>query len=156
MNLERLAQDQLGRAESRLRDADRAYREARWPDTLRFSQEAVELALKSLLHAMAVEVPKRHDVGPALETVAPTLPGEIRARLAQVLDLSSELADRRALAMYGDQIGGRAASDLFRSRNEAERYLTQSRELVALVRRHLPANQPSGTRGRSRRSPRGS
>ena len=152
MNLGRLAEDQLGRGESRLRDAERAYREQRWPDALRFSQEAVELALKALLRAMAVEVPKRHDVGPALQMVAATLPSEIRRRLPGMIDLSSELADRRALAMYGDEVGGRTAGDLFRSRTEAQRYLTGSRELVALVARHLRVRRGSSPRGRSRRA----
>ncbi len=150
MNLERLAEDQLGRAESRLRDAQRAYRERRWPDTLRFSQEAVELALKALLRAVAVEVPKRHDVGPVLQTVASSLPAGLRRRLPAVLELSSELADRRALAMYGDELAGRAASDVFRSRTEAGRFLNESRELVALVR-HDFRSRTRPARARSRR-----
>lgn len=144
MNLSRLAEDQLGRAESRLRDAQRAFRERRWPDTIRFGQEAVELSLKALLRAMAVEVPKRHDVGPVLSIVAPTLPQEIRRRLPQIVRLSAELADRRALAMYGDEQGGRPASDLFRDAAEARRYLTESRDLVSLVQRQL------GTASRAR------
>lgn len=141
MNLERLAQDQLARSEARLRDADRAFHEERWADTIRGSQEAVELALKSLLRAVAVEVPKRHDVGPVLEAVASALPADIRRQLSQVVELSADLAARRALAMYGDEESGRPASDLFDSREEAHRYLTRSHHLVALVRRHVPAGQ---------------
>ncbi len=146
MNLGRLAEDQLSRAASRLGDAERAYRERRWPDTLRFCQEAVELALKALLRAMAFEVPKRHDVGPVLRTITADLPAGFRRRLPQVLELSAELADRRALAMYGDEAGGKAASDVFQSRAEARRYLTESQALVALVQRYV--------RPRARRKPR--
>ncbi len=149
MNLERLAQDQLARSEARLRDADRAYREERWPDTIRGCQEAVELALKSLLRAVAVEVPKRHDVGPVLEAVASALPADIRRQLSQVVELSAALADRRALAMYGDEESGRSASDLFASRDEAHRYLTRSHHIVVLVRRHLPAGRRGRVRDRS-------
>ena len=152
MNLGRLAEDQLSRGESRLRDAGRAYREERWPDTLRFCQEAVELALKALLRSVAVEAPKRHDVGPVLETVASVLPSEIRRRLPEAVALSAALADRRALAMYGDEVTGESASDLFQSQSEARRFLSESRALVALVRRHV--RRPPRTRSRNRSSSR--
>lgn len=153
MNLGRLAEDQLRRGESRLRDARRAYREQRWPDTLRFCQEAVELALKALLRSVAVEAPKRHDVGPVLETVAAVLPTEIRRQLPAAVALSAALADRRALAMYGNEVTGESASELFQSRTEARRYLSESRALVALVRRHV--RRPPSARPRIRTSSRG-
>ena len=149
MNVARLAADQLERGTARLRDAERAFRERRWPDTLRFCQEATELVLKALLRAMAVEVPKRHDVGPALESVRSDLPAPVRRALPQILRLSSQLADRRALAMYGDEIGGRPATELFQSRDEARRYLEESRGVVALVRDQLRPSRPRPSRRRT-------
>lgn len=133
MNLMALARDQFLRGRDRWRDARRAFEEGRWPDSLRYSQEAVELVLKALLRALAVEVPKRHDVGPVLEEVAAQLPPGIRRDLPAITELSALLTERRALAMYGDEAAGKAARDLFRRREEALTYVDRTGRLVRQV-----------------------
>ncbi|HYK93668.1 MAG TPA: HEPN domain-containing protein [Thermoplasmata archaeon] len=141
MNLRRLALDQLARGQNRARDARRAFDEGRWADTFRYSQEAVELALKALLRWLAIEVPKRHDVGPILERVPDQLPRAVRARLPAIVQLSASLADRRAWAMYGDEATGRAASEVFNDQGEAGRFLKEVEEVVALVARAMPVHK---------------
>lgn len=137
MNLQKLSRDQYARGQDRWRDAERAFQERRWPDTLRYSQEAVELVLKALLRALAVEAPKRHDVGPVLEQVGPDLPSILRRELPAIVELSAALADRRALAMYGDEVGGRTASEIFHSQAEAKEFLDRAGRLVRLVGKAL-------------------
>lgn len=133
MNLKALARDQYLRGRDRWRDARRAFEEERWPDTVRYSQEAVELVLKALLRAVAMEVPKRHDVGPMLEEVAARLPPRVRRELPAIVQLSARLAERRAAAMYGDEADGRPAGEIFRDRGEAKAYLDQTGHVVRLV-----------------------
>jgi HEPN domain-containing protein len=146
VNLQALAWELTERARSRLDDARRAVEDGRWADVLRFSQEAVELALKGLLRGIAVEVPKRHDVGPVLAEVAPQLPAAVRRELPELTELSAQLAERRSLAVYGDEAGGRTASEIFQSREEAESYLRRAGRAVRLARGSL---RPShGRRGR--------
>jgi HEPN domain-containing protein len=156
VNLERLARGQLARAEARLRIAERAFEEREWPDAIRFSQEALELSLKALLRSLAADVPKRHDVGPVLVELTAELPAAIRSDLPAIVRLSKALADRRALALYGDELGGVPADEIFRSRDEAERYLRGARNVVAevaeaLVRRPARPSQPRARRRSPRR-----
>jgi HEPN domain-containing protein len=156
VNLERLARGQLARAEARLRIAERAFEEREWSDAIRFSQEAVELALKALLRSLAADVPKRHDVGPVLVELTAELPTPIRAELPTIVRLSKALADRRALALYGDELEGVPADEIFRSRDEAERFLRGARSVVArvaeaLVRRPTQPSKPPRARRRPHR-----
>ncbi len=146
MNFERLSADQFQRGSDRLRDAERALQERRWPDALRFSQESVELILKALLRSMGVEVPKRHDVGPALRVVTADLPRAVRRELPWILELSVALAERRSLAMYGDEPTERPATEIFHE-EEVRRFLEQSRRLAELVGREMLASR------RRRRNP---
>jgi HEPN domain-containing protein len=52
----------LRQAEESLEDMERAFQRGSWNMVMRRGQEVVELALKGLLSAMAVEYPKVHDV----------------------------------------------------------------------------------------------
>lgn len=44
-------------------DAESALKRGDYPETMRYSQEAVEMSLKAVLRVMAIEYPKVHDVG---------------------------------------------------------------------------------------------
>ncbi|HKS59150.1 MAG TPA: HEPN domain-containing protein [Thermoplasmata archaeon] len=137
MNFSKLAQDQARRGWNRIRDARTVFAEARYADAVRYAQEGLELSLKALLRAMGIEVPKRHDVGPILQDISRRLPVGIRGKVPALVRLSAELAARRALAMYGDELGGRTASEIFDDRGEAERYLVEAERAVQLVVRAL-------------------
>jgi HEPN domain-containing protein len=150
MNLMALARDQLLRASDRLRDAQTAFSENRLADATRYSQEALELALKATLRSLSVEVPKRHDVAPELSRVASGLPRWFLQELPTLKRLSFDLSERRSLAMYGDERTGRPASELFDDPTEVDRYLKKVSHAIALARRLLRA-PPRGHPGRARR-----
>jgi HEPN domain-containing protein len=61
-----LAADYLARATHRLAALDVRFDRESWADVVRESQEAVELALKSLFRFSSIEVPQIHDVGQIL------------------------------------------------------------------------------------------
>ncbi|MFZ1023448.1 MAG: HEPN domain-containing protein [Thermoplasmata archaeon] len=143
-----LARDQIGRAEDRLRDARTAFHERRLADATRYSQEALELALKAALRSVAVEVPKRHDVAPELSSVFGVLPKWFAREIPTIKQISFELAQRRSLAMYGDERTGRPANELFVDPLEVERYLMQVDRAVKLSRRLIGPNRRKGTRAR--------
>jgi HEPN domain-containing protein len=143
-----LARDQIGRAEDRLRDARTAFTEHRLADATRYSQEALELALKAALRSLAVEVPKRHDVAPELSSVLDGLPKWFAREIPTIKQLSFELAQRRSLALYGDERTGRPANELFDDPLEVERYLGQVDRVVKLTRRLIGPNRRQGTSSR--------
>ena len=151
MNLNRLARDQALRATDRIRDARRVAGEGRWADAVRLSQEGVELALKGLLRSVAVEVPKRHDVGPVLEEVADRLPPAIRRSLPQLVELSHALAGMRALATYGDEIGGRTPDELFGDPGSAASLLSRAAQVTELVADTLGVSARPGRKPRRAR-----
>ena len=62
-----LAVDYLNRSRHRLKALDVLFQEQSWADVVRESQEIVEIALKALLRACRIEVPRIHDVSPLLE-----------------------------------------------------------------------------------------
>jgi HEPN domain-containing protein len=101
----------LGQASSRLRSARMAMREKNYAYAIRSSQECVELSLKASLRLMGVEYPKKHDVSRILLAYGHRFPKwfpiERFARESRVL------AEKRELAMYGDELRSIPASTLF-------------------------------------------
>ena len=61
--MEALAKDYLRRARARLIAAEDATKRGDYPETVRYSQECVELSLKACLRMAGIEYPKVHDVG---------------------------------------------------------------------------------------------
>ena len=130
-----LARDYLKRAGVRVDALDVLYRGGSWADVVRESQEVVELALKALLRASGVEVPRVHDVAPVLHAERERLPRGIAPHLEELADASRQLRRDRELAFYG-------AEDLtpgeFYARADADRALAYARRVVELVAQHLP------------------
>ena len=135
MRLDLLAEDQLRRAFHRQRDARTALRERRLAGATRYAQEALELALRAALRSLAVEVPKRHDVAPVLVDLKGPLPAWFARELPAVGKLSFDLAERRGLAMYGDEKTGRPASELFDRPEEVAGQLDAGGHALDLVER---------------------
>jgi len=77
---------------------------------VRRSQESLEMAVKSLLRALAIEYPRSHDMGPVLLSVADKLPEGLRKNVESLSSLVSELAAIRGPAMYGYEGEGIPAS----------------------------------------------
>src|SRR5262249_35845344 len=69
----------------------------------RESQEVVELALKSLLRAAHVEVPRVHDVSEILKEQQARLPTSIRPHVVRLSEISRSLRRDRELAFYGSE-----------------------------------------------------
>lgn len=130
-----LAHDYLKRAGVRLGALDVLYGGESWADVVRESQEVVELALKALLRASGVDVPRVHDVSPILMAERTRLPEGLAPHLDELADASRQLRRDRELAFNG-------AEDLtpsaFYARTDADRALSYARRVVELVSQHLP------------------
>jgi HEPN domain-containing protein len=130
-----LAHDYLKRARVRLGALDVLYEGESWADVVRESQEVVELALKALLRASGVDVPRVHDVAPILHAERARLPGSLAPFIDELADASRQLRRDRELAFYG-------AEDLtpgeFYTRVDADRARDSARRVVDLVSRPLP------------------
>ncbi len=130
-----LTQDSLKRAGVRLWALDVLYRGESWADVVRESQEVVELALKALLRASGVDVPRVHDVTPILHAEHASLPESLAPHVDELADASRHLRRDRELAFEG-------AEDLtpgeFYARTDAGRALGSARRVVELVSLHLP------------------
>lgn len=84
-----------------------------YADVVRESQEVVELILKGTLRFIGVDPPKRHDVRTVLARFLDRLPAEWREAMEDIGEASTELAQERAHAFYGDEDGLVPASELF-------------------------------------------
>lgn len=134
MNLRRLAEDYLRRAEVRVESAKNAMRTQDFPDTVRFSQEAVELSLKACLRASGVEYAKEHDVGEVLKNVSGRFPAWFREEVDRLAEVSADLAGKRAAAMYGLEVEGKTAGEIF-EKQDAQDALRDSRDVLKKVKR---------------------
>lgn len=132
MNNLEMAKDYLSKARRRQREASVALREGDYSMCVRNSQECLELAAKSLLRFFAIEYPKEHDVGDALERIKHLLTGKLVERLKEISGLMTELAQSRGLALYGDEARGIPSSQLF-SRDYASSVLNQVTETLGLI-----------------------
>lgn len=98
-----LAGDYLERCGKRLRAVELLFELEDWPDTVRESQEIVELCLKALLRLCRVEPPKFHDASQILEAHAVQLSEQFRQVLPKVAAISRRLRRDRELAFYGSE-----------------------------------------------------
>lgn len=126
----------MRRAGSRLIDAEAALERGDYPETVRYSQECVELSLKAVLRILGIDYPKVHDVGDILLASEDRLPDWFRRELEKVARISRYLAELRSPSMYGIEVEGRAPSDLF-GREDAERALGDARFVHELAKRFL-------------------
>jgi len=91
----------------------------------------LELATKAMLRRLAIEYPREHDIGEAVEAVAERLPDLVRARIPDIKALLSELARVRGPAVYGYETEGIPASEAFTKQYAAD-ILEKTRDLVEL------------------------
>ncbi|MHA1607978.1 MAG: HEPN domain-containing protein [Candidatus Freyarchaeota archaeon] len=129
-----MAKDYIKRAERCLLESESAFSDGDYPMAVRRAQECVELSLKAALRAFAIEYPKRHDVGDALNLLKGKAPAWFSSRIPHLSAVSSDLARKRGPAMYGYESELKPASELFSSK-DAEDALTAARETLTLCRR---------------------
>ena len=103
MKNESLVEDYLNRASARLKAIAVLHKERSFADVVRESQEAVELALKALLRASKIEVPRIHDVSPVLKANIELLPEAILPDVERLSKISRNLRRDRELAFYGSE-----------------------------------------------------
>gem|GEM_PF-2406179 len=90
-----MAKDYIKRAERCLLESESAFSDGDYPMAVRRAQECVELSLKAALRAFAIEYPKRHDVGDALNLLKGKAPAWFSSRIPHLSAVSSDLARKR-------------------------------------------------------------
>ena len=130
-----LARDYIERAGHRVAALDVLFDRGSWADVVRESQEAVELALKALLRASQIEVPRVHDVSPVLADQGDLLPETIRPHIDRLAEVSRSLRRDRELAFYGSE--DLTPSDFYR-RSDAEKARGDARWVVSVVAPVIP------------------
>ncbi|RLF12789.1 MAG: hypothetical protein DRJ97_07175 [Thermoprotei archaeon] len=131
-----MAADYLARALGCLCEARAALRRNDAPGTVRRSQEALELAVKALLRALAIEYPRAHDVSDALLEHQGRLPRALKARVEELARLVADLASVRGPAFYGYEREGIPASRAFKL-DYAQEVYGRVRRFVKLIERCL-------------------
>jgi HEPN domain-containing protein len=129
-----LAADYLKRSRHRLKALEVLLQEESWADVVRESQELVEIALKALLLACRVEVPRIHDVSPLLEENRERLPAGIREQVPELVRISRSLRRDRELAFYGSED---LTPSEFYHRDDAEGAIASARFVHAEVAKAL-------------------
>ena len=89
MNNPNLAADYRLRARGRRRVLDELMKEQLFADVVLESQEACELALKSIIREAGHAVPMTHDVSAKLREIAADLPIDVQAKLERICEISS-------------------------------------------------------------------
>jgi HEPN domain-containing protein len=130
MKLRQIALNLLREAAHRVKTAQRAFGERAWAYCVRQSQECVELALKATLRLVGVEYPKVHDVGDVLKLEERRFPQDFRRNVEFFAEVSRVLAEKRELAMYGDEEVGLTPLQLF-TRDDAKQALEQAKQVFA-------------------------
>ena len=130
-----IARDYVARGARYLRHAKEAFSNAELADAVRFAQEATELSLKAALRWVGIDYPRAHDVGEVLVEHARRFPSWFRDPLREIAPLSHDLALRRGIALYGLEIEGRPASELFTDPAEVKRFLELAVRVQSLVHR---------------------
>jgi len=134
MRTDKISLDYLERARSRLIDAESALNRGDYPETVRYSQEAVELSLKAVLRIYGIEYPKVHDVGDILYINIDKYPEWFKRELDKIREVSRDLALKRAPAMYGLEVMGKTPSELFK-KDDAEEALKSGKYIYELSKR---------------------
>lgn len=99
----KVAHAYLRQAKARLEDAVEAVPEANYPYAVRLSQECVELSLKAVLKAVAIEYPKIHDVSDILLEVKERFPPWFRVETDYLSESSKILVKKREPSLYGGE-----------------------------------------------------
>ncbi|MCD6312192.1 MAG: HEPN domain-containing protein [Thaumarchaeota archaeon] len=132
--MEALAKDYLRGARARLIAAEDATKRGDYPETVRYSQECVELSLKACLRMAGVEYPKVHDVGGVLKAESSRFPSWFRKHVERLAEISRDLAEKRAPSMYGIEAAGKTPGELF-GQEDAEEALEAAKYVHELARK---------------------
>ncbi len=129
-----LIKDYIQRAEVRVGAVEYLYSKSAWADTVRESQEVVELALKALLRDCFIDIPRIHDVSAILTQEKDKLPAGILKDLEKICDISRSLRRDRELAYYGSE--DLTPSEFYQEK-DAKEALASAHFIVKAVRKNL-------------------
>jgi HEPN domain-containing protein len=139
MNSREMAGDYLQRAERCMIEAENALRERDNPMAVRRSQECIELAIKGILRAAAIEFPREHDVSDVLLDTGWAGMGSPKwfvERVPNLARIMREITPKRGPAMYGFEREMRPAKDIF-SVEDGVRAIAEARFVLEAARRFL-------------------
>lgn len=132
-----MARSHLRQAQRILIEAEHHYRDEAWHLVVRRCQEAVELALKAVLRATGVEIPRVDDVGVFLREHAASLPATLTTHLDRLVSVSRSLRNERETSFYGDDQSGAPPDQLYAAL-DAESALRDARFVVELCSAVVP------------------
>lgn len=101
MNNQNLAQDYRIRARGRRKAILTLIEEGLYADAVRESQEAAELALKSIIRDAGHSAPHSHEVSQTLQSIKVDLSTEVQSVLDRLCEISRSLRRDQELAFYG-------------------------------------------------------
>ncbi len=107
---------------------------------VRRAQEVAEIALKSALREVGVEVPRVHDVGVILKDHASRFPDALRGESDRMASISRRLSRERELSFYGDERMGTAPQHLY-THEDAQQALADAQTVLGWSRRLLSAGR---------------
>ncbi len=136
MNTRDMAVDYIKRGRRCLTEAENAYNDADYPMAVRRSQECVEMSLKSILRALGIEYPRKHDVSDALDLIKANLPEWFSARIYEVKEISRDLARKRGPAMYGYEAELKPSSSIF-DEEDAAKAVNSAKKVFELCNRFI-------------------
>lgn len=131
-----MALSHLRQARRILTEAEHHQQDGAWHLVVRRSQECVELALKALLRAAALEVPHVHDVAFLLAEHADRLPKGLVAHLERLISVSRRLRQEREISFYGNEELGAPPERLYYA-DDAGQALRDARFVVELAATHV-------------------
>lgn len=134
MRNQNLSWDYIRRAENRLAAIDALHGKESWADVVREAQEVVELALKALLRAGGVEVPRIHDVSDIVEAHQASLAVKSPSEINRLCLISRDLRRDRELAFYGSED---LTPSEFYKKEDADEAQKNATWVVATVKRAL-------------------
>ena len=120
VNTKLMTFDYIRRAKSCFRESKTALDEGDHPMTVRRAQECVELSLKAVLRSVAIEYPREHDVGRALEMVKGKVPNWFSSNIPEFTEVSRDLSKKRGPALYGYEAELKPASEIFNIKDAKE------------------------------------
>ncbi len=122
----------------RLTSGKRTLEQGRYGTSIFYSQECVEFAVKAVMETLSIKYPPIHNVSDLVLRLEKDrrMPGWFRRRARYVAGVVADLASKRILSRYGDQIRKIPPSKLF-GRGDAERALQDAEEVYGLSRRFL-------------------
>ena len=127
----RMAENYLRDAQAILIEAKAAQRRRLSHRAIRLSQESFELSLKGILRSIGIEYPKEHEVSDALKENSARFPEWFQSRAAYLEEGSVWLWEKRGPSMYGDEIAGKPASQLF-TLEDSKKALEYANEAVKI------------------------